>query len=78
MPRSARDQPLGELRKLNQGKLSINSFIEKYQSLVQKSHNVDPELQYEWFIAGLAPGELGYSMDSGQRINRGSCCDRSR
>ena len=55
MPRSAREQALGELRKLKQGKLSIDRYIEKYQSLVQKSHNVDPELQYQWFIAGLAP-----------------------
>ena len=47
MPRSAREQALGELRKLKQGKLSIDRYIEKYQSLVQKSHNVDPELQYE-------------------------------
>ena len=57
MPRSAREQSLGELRNLKQGKLSIDRYIEKYQSLVQKSHNVDPELQYQWFIAGLAPGE---------------------
>lgn len=57
MPRSAREQALGELRKLKQGKLSIDRYIEKYQFLVQKSHNVDPELQYQWFIAGLAPGE---------------------
>ena len=57
MPRSAREQALGELRKLKQGKLSIDRYIEKYQSLVQKSHNVDPELRYQWFIAGLAPGE---------------------
>ena len=57
MPRSAREQALGELRKLKQGKLSTDRYIEKYQSLVQKIHNVDPELQYQWFIAGLAPGE---------------------
>ena len=57
MPRSAREPALGELRKLKQGKLSIDRYIEKYQSLVQKSHNVDPALQYQWFIAGLAPGE---------------------
>ena len=57
MPRSAREQALGALRKLKQGKLSIDRHIEKYQSLVQKSHNVDPELQYQWFIAGLNPGE---------------------
>ena len=47
MPRSGREQALGELRKLKQGKLSIDRYIEKYQSLVQKSHNVDPELQYQ-------------------------------
>ena len=47
MPRSAREQALGELRKLKQGKLSIDRYIEKYQSLVQKGHNVDPELQYQ-------------------------------
>lgn len=57
MPRSAREQALGELRKLKQGKLSIDRYIEKYQSLLQKSHNVAPELQYQWFLAGLAPGE---------------------
>ena len=34
MPRSAREQALGELRKLKQGKLSIDRYIEKYQSLV--------------------------------------------
>ena len=55
MPRSAREQALGELRKLKQGKLSIDRYIEKYQPLVQKSHNVDPDTQ--WFIAGRAPGE---------------------
>ena len=54
---AAREQALGELRKLKQGKLSIDRYIEKYQSLVQKSHSVDPELRYQWFIAGLAPGE---------------------
>ena len=57
MPRSAREQALGELRKLKQGKLSIDRYIEKYQSLVQKSHNVGPDLQYQWFIAGLNPGD---------------------
>ena len=57
MPRSAREQALGELRKLKQGKLSIDRYIEKYQSLVQQSYNVDPELQYIWFIAGMAPGK---------------------
>ena len=57
MPRSAREQAIGELRKLKQGKLSIDRYIEKYQSLVQKSHKVDPELQYQWFIAGLTSGE---------------------
>ena len=57
MPRSAREQALGELRKLKHGKLPIDRYIEKYQSLVQKSHNMDPESQYQWFIAGLAPGE---------------------
>lgn len=57
MPRSAREQALAELRTLKQGKLSIERYIEKYQSLIQKSHNVDPELQYQWFIAGLTPGE---------------------
>ena len=45
MPRSAREQALRMLRKLKQGKLSIDRYIEKYPSLVQKSHNVDPELQ---------------------------------
>ena len=54
MPRSAREQALGELKKLKQGRLSIDRYIEKYQFL---SPNVDPELQYQWFIAGLAPGE---------------------
>ena len=44
MPRSAREQALGEFRKLKQGKLSIDRYIEKYQPLVQKSHNVEPEL----------------------------------
>ena len=57
MPRSAKEQALGELRKLKKGKLSRDRYIEKYQSLVQKSHNVDPELQYQWLIAGLTPEE---------------------
>ena len=57
VPRSAREQALGEPRKLKQGHLSIDRYIEKYQYLVQKSHNVDPELQYQWFIVGLAAGE---------------------
>ena len=57
MPRSAREQALGELRKLKQGKLSIDRCIDKYQFLVQKSHIMDPELQYQRFIAGLNPGE---------------------
>ena len=56
MPRSARRQALGELRKLNK-KLPIDLYTDKYQSPVQKSHNVNPERQYEWFIAGLTPGE---------------------
>ena len=56
-PRPAREQALGELRNLKQGKLASDRYNEKYQSLVQKSHNVDPELQYQWFIAGVAPGE---------------------
>ena len=45
MPRSAREQAPGELRKLKQGKLAIDRYIQKYQSLDQKSHNVAPELQ---------------------------------
>ena len=57
MPRSIRGQSLRALRKLKQGRLSIDRYIDKYQSLVHKNHNVDPELQYQWFIAGLAPGE---------------------
>ena len=44
MLRSAREQALGELRKLKQGKLPIDRYIDKNQSLVQKSHNVDPDL----------------------------------
>lgn len=48
---------MSELRKLKQGKLSIERYIEKYSSLVQKSHTLDPELVYQWFIAGLSPGE---------------------
>ena len=36
---------LGELRKLKQGKPSIDCYFETYQSLVQKSHDeVDREL----------------------------------
>ena len=57
MPRSAGEQALAELRKLKQGKLLIDRYIEKYHSLDQKCHNVDPELQYQWCIRGLAPGE---------------------
>ena len=40
MPRSAREQALGELRNFKQGKLTIDRYIEKYQPLVQNSHNV--------------------------------------
>ena len=57
MPRSAREQALGELRKLKQGKRALDRYIEKYQPLVQNNHSADPELQYQWFIAGLTPGE---------------------
>ena len=57
MPRSAREQAVGELRNLKQGKLAIDHCIERHQSLVQKSNNVDPELQYQWFGAGLESGE---------------------
>lgn len=57
MPRSARETALGELRTLKQGKLPIERYVEKFQSLLHKSHKVDQELEYQWFIAGLAPGE---------------------
>ena len=57
MPRSAREQALGDFGKLKQGKLSIDRYVETYASLVQKSHNVYPETEYQWFIAGVAPGE---------------------
>ena len=57
MPRAAWGQALGELRKLKHRNLSIYRYIETYHSLVQKSHIVAPELKYQWFIAGVAPGE---------------------
>ncbi|CDJ29348.1 uncharacterized protein EMH_0003610 [Eimeria mitis] len=55
IPRSAREQAMAELRKLKQGKLSIERCIEKYQSLVNRSPMVDAELHCNWFIARLAP-----------------------
>ena len=57
MPRSARDQAPGELSKLKQEKLALDRYTEKYQSLVHKSRNVDPELQYQWFISALVLGQ---------------------
>ncbi|CDJ34709.1 uncharacterized protein EMH_0092340 [Eimeria mitis] len=56
IPTSASEQVMAELRKLKQGKLSIERYIEKYQSLVNRSPMVDAELHNNWFIAGLAPG----------------------
>ncbi|CDJ31273.1 uncharacterized protein EMH_0065470 [Eimeria mitis] len=55
IPSSAREQAMAELRKLEQGKLSIKRYIEKYQSLVNRSPMVTAELHYNWFIAGLEP-----------------------
>lgn len=57
MPRAAREQATAELRKLKQGKLSIERYIEKFQALCRKAHQLDPALVYQWFIAGLATGE---------------------
>ncbi|CDJ35656.1 LOW QUALITY PROTEIN: uncharacterized protein EMH_0028290 [Eimeria mitis] len=51
-----RKQAMAELRKLKQGKLSIERHIEKYQSLVNRSPMVGAEFHYNWFIAGLSPG----------------------
>lgn len=72
MPRSVREQALGELRKLRQGKLSIARYIEKFEYLVEKSHPVDEELRYQWFIAGLKPGEREAvtAWASGRRIDQ--------
>ncbi|CDJ29969.1 uncharacterized protein EMH_0054110 [Eimeria mitis] len=56
IPTYASEQAMAELRKLKQGKLSIERYIEKYQSLVNRSPMVDAELHNNWFIAGLAPG----------------------
>ena len=55
IPTSASEQAMAELRKLKQGKLSVERYIEKYQSLVNRSPMVAPELHYQWFIAGLDP-----------------------
>ncbi|CDJ35685.1 uncharacterized protein EMH_0099810 [Eimeria mitis] len=55
IPSSAREQAMAELRKLEQGKLSIKRYIEKYPSLVNRSSMVAAELHYIWFIAGLEP-----------------------
>ncbi|CDJ35849.1 Retrotransposon nucleocapsid protein, related [Eimeria mitis] len=50
------EQAVAQLRKLKRGKLSIERYIEKYQSLVNRNPMVDTELHYNWFIAGLSPG----------------------
>lgn len=54
-PVYAKEQATSELSKLKQGKLSIASYIDKFQSLAQRSHSVDPALMYQWFISGLSP-----------------------
>ncbi|CDJ34054.1 uncharacterized protein EMH_0087490 [Eimeria mitis] len=46
---------MAELRKLKQGKLSVERYIEKYQSLVNRSPMVAAELHYQWFIEGMDP-----------------------
>ncbi|CDJ34556.1 uncharacterized protein EMH_0020970 [Eimeria mitis] len=69
--RSAREQGIVEMRKLEQVKLSIERYIEKYQSWEDRSPVVDQGLLYNWFIAGLSSRErqsvTGCAM-------RGECC----
>ncbi|CDJ28248.1 uncharacterized protein EMH_0039200 [Eimeria mitis] len=55
IPASAREQAMAELRNLKQGKLSVERYVEKYQSLVNGSPMVAAELHYQWFMAGLEP-----------------------
>ncbi|CDJ34464.1 uncharacterized protein EMH_0020390 [Eimeria mitis] len=69
--RLCREQGVEELRKLKQGKLSIERCIEKYQALANRSPMVDAELLYTWFIAGLSPGGrqsvIGWAPDREMR-----------
>ncbi|CDJ35273.1 uncharacterized protein EMH_0024990 [Eimeria mitis] len=71
IPRSAREQAMEELRKLKQGKLSIERYIEKYQSLVKRSPMVAAEPHCNWFIVGLSPvvrqTVTGWATDKGMR-----------
>ncbi|CDJ34637.1 uncharacterized protein EMH_0091600 [Eimeria mitis] len=55
IPTSPSKQAMAELRKLKQGKRSVERYIEKYKSLVNRSPMVAAELHYQWFIAGLEP-----------------------
>ena len=55
--RLAGEQAMSELKKLRQRKLSTEQYVEKYESLLGKSHTVDRDLLYKRLIAGLSPGE---------------------
>ncbi|CDJ36031.1 uncharacterized protein EMH_0057780 [Eimeria mitis] len=56
-PRYASEQAMEKLGKVEQGKLSIDCYIEKYRSFVDRNPMVDLELLDNWFRAGLSSGE---------------------
>lgn len=56
MPRSIRQQALEGLQKLKQGKMSVDAYTRKFNSLVRSSGITDPHFLYQWFIAGLNSG----------------------
>lgn len=56
-PHASRERATEELRTLKQGKLPVTEYINKFGRLYKKAHRVDYTLLYQWFIAGLAPGE---------------------
>ena len=45
----------GQIEEANARKLSIKNRVEKYYTLVRKSHMVVPELWCQWSMAGLSP-----------------------
>ena len=80
---------MAQLRKLNQDELPIERYTGKYYSLVRKSDTVDPELLYQWIVAGPSAGDrqalTRWAADnecegnlSGLKLRRSTCAAKRK
>ena len=56
MPKSVKQEATQKLTEIKQGNLAISQYIAKFQALMRRAYNMDPEQQYNCFVKGLNSG----------------------